>query len=81
MTFTLDEEWVRYFASMYRVGMTPLVVSEARRAFYSGAAISLVLLMEASGPNRNDVAKTGEMISRLLEETKTFIRLQQAGVV
>jgi hypothetical protein len=73
---TLDEEWVRYFAAMYQVGMAPLVVSESRRAFYGGAAVCLVLLLEG-----DDVAKTGEMVGRLLAETGDFIALQRQGIV
>jgi len=70
----LGDEWDTYVAT-FKAGTSPEVLVEARRAFYSGAAVFIAMCMEASV--RNDRPS----IARLVEETKEVLGLMRRGVV
>jgi hypothetical protein len=81
MSATLEEEWVRYFGTMLHCQMDRAVTREARRAFYAGAAVCLLMLGESATAPTDASDKTGEMFGRLRREVAEFFALREQGIV
>ncbi len=76
---TLEEEWVRYFGTMLHCQMDRTVTREARRAFYAGALVSLVMLGASASASMDKT--TGDLYGRLRREALEFFALRAQGIV
>lgn len=70
----LGDEWDRYLASIMKPGLSPALLVEARRAFYSGAGTIMAMFIEAG--ERGDRPAVG----RLVAEVKEVVDLMRRGL-
>lgn len=72
---SIGDAWESYFAELYRPGLAPGLLIEARRAFYGGASAVLVLVGEAA------LQGNSAQLRQLMAEAKEFINLKRQGIV